>query len=31
LLRSVDAGDFVYCHGGGYKAVTQRGRRASIV
>ena len=31
LLRSVDADDFVYCRGGGYKAVTQRGRRAPKV
>jgi hypothetical protein len=31
LLRSLDADDFVYCRGGGYKAVTQRGRRAPKV
>jgi hypothetical protein len=31
LLRSVDAADFVYCRGGGYKVVTQGGRRAPKV
>jgi hypothetical protein len=31
IAFSVASGDFVYCHGDGYTAVTWRGRRAPIV